>query len=277
MFSIFTADYRLLWTGGDREKKRGQREGYSDDSLYVVEGLQQLGKASYSLAVYRVHSDSGDITWLHSETVLEMGYSPLFLSPRMDRHSRRVFIPCPDNGVTVVHLDGDRLERESTLTCVKYAVSVDVMSPDTVYVGDKDSNSVRVVDITDDRITATLETPDTVGDEPPYSLAVLGDSVMVCYGKCTLVIYRHGSCTPVRVIPHPRGLRDVTAISTDCRSNYIVTDYEIRSVFIIDANGELCHTVNIPHTDSEPWDCAVVNQQLWVGCNNGDIVIMSSQ
>ncbi len=175
-------------------------------------------------------------------------------------------------------------ERERTLTCVGYAISVDVMSPDTVYVGELDSGSVHVVSITADRKTATLEKPDTVRDEPPLSLAVLGDSVMVGYGVSTLVIYRHSSPAPVRVIPHPAGLERVTAVSTDCHSNYIVTDSETRSIFMIDADGNLCHTVNIPHADSDadsrPQDCAVVNRQLWVGCDdlyNGDIVIMSSR
>ncbi len=197
----------------------------------------------------------------------------------MDRHSRRVFVPCYDSGVTVARLDGDRLVSERTLTCVEWAISVDVMSPDTVYVGD--SKRVHVVSVTDDRKLSTLDKPDTARGESLHSLAVLGDSVMVCYGPSTLVVYRHGSPAPVRVIPHPGGLEWVTAVSTDCRSNYIVTDIMTRSVFIIDSDGKLRHRVNIPDTDSdtysEPMDCAVVNRQLWVGCYNGDIVIMSSQ
>ena len=200
----------------------------------------------------------------------------------MDRHSRRVFVPCYDSGVTVVRLDGDRLVRERTLTCVSYVISVDVMSPDTVYVGDW-RGSVHVVSITDDRQISTLETPDTMRGEPHSQCwaAVLGDNVMVCYDFSTLVLYRHGSPAPVRVIPRPRGLKLVRAVSTDCRSNYIVADSEARSVYIIDSNGDLQHTVNIPDTDSDPYsglrDCAVINRQLWVGCGNGDIVIVSSQ
>ncbi len=99
------------------------------------------------------------------------------------------------------------------------------MSPDTVYVGDWDMPySVHLVSITDDRIISTLDKPDTVMGEWPFSLAVLGDSVMVCYGLSTLVMYHRGSPAPVMVIPRPGGLERVTAVSTDCHSNYIVTD-----------------------------------------------------
>ncbi len=248
---------------------------YSDGCLYVQEGQRESGR--YNLTVHSVQSDSGHIIWLDTLTGLgEVGW-PWSLCPRVDHHSRRVFVPRLTSGVTVARLDGDRLVRERTLTCVRFAISVDVMSPDTVYVGDYDSRSVHVVNITADRIISTLDKPDTMRGKVPLSLAVLGDSVMVCYGRSTLVVYRHGSPAPVRVIPRPGGLEEVTAVSTDCRSNYIVTDYLTSSVFIVDADCELRHAVNIPHTDSEPQDCAVVNRQPWVGCGNGDIVIMSSQ
>ncbi len=283
-------DYRgLAVTGMRRMTQAGDDQlglCYSEGFLYVVEGQKELGRDiySHSLAVYNVPSGSGHITRLDTLTGLGPGYW-LFLCPRMDRHSQRVFIPCPSSGVTIARLDSERLVRERTLTCV-HAIIVDAMSPSTVYVGDRNSRSVHVVDIRDDRITATLEKPNTVRrGEEPYSLTVLGDSVMVCYGGGTLVVYRHGSSAPVRVIPHPGGIEGVSVVSTDCRSNYIVTNYETKSVFIIDSNGDLHHTVNISDTHSNTdsdfgsltVDCAVVNRQLWVGCLNGNIVIMSSQ
>ncbi len=254
---------------------------YSEGWLYMVEWRQE--SVSLSLTVHSVQSDNGHITWLDTLTEMgEGGWLPVSLCPRVDRHSRRVFVPCLGSGVTVARLDGDRLVRERTLTCVRGALSVDVMSPDTVYVCDV-GRSVHLVNITDNRIISTLEKPDTLRYKPPRSLAVLGYSVMVCYGidDPTLVVYRHGSPAPVRVIPRTGGLERVTTVSTDCRSNYIVTDRWTRSVCIIASDGELRHTVNIPHTDSDtdsgPQDCAVVNRQLWVGCGNGDIVIMASQ
>ncbi len=252
---------------------------YSEGCLYVVERLmKESGRYSVSLTVYTVQSDSGHITRLDTLT-LPGGQWRWSLRPRVDRHSRRVFVPCEKSGVIVAHLNGDKLVRERTLTCVSDAVSVDVMPPDTLYVGDwsSDSSKVHVVDVRDDRIMSTLETPDTARDEVPWNMAVLGDNVMVGYGDLALVVYRHGSPAPVRVIPHPEGLSEVSVVSTDCRSNYIVADRETRSVFIIDNNGELRHTVNIPDTDNRLWDCVLVNRQLWVGCLNGDCAIMSSQ
>ena len=54
------------------------------------------------------------------------------------------------------------------------------------------------------------------------------------------------------------------------------TDWKANFIFAMDFNGNLRHTVSIDNGYT-PWDCAVVNRQLWVGCVRGDIVIMSSQ
>ena len=253
---------------------------HSEGRLYVAEGQQEeSGRWSYSLTVHSVQSDSGQITRLDTLTLLGADIRSS-LCPRVDRHSSRVFFPCRD-GVTVARLYGDRLVREMTLTCVRMAFSVDVMSPDTVYVVDRDTERVHLVNITDDRKILTLEKPDTVRGWPER-LAVLGDSVMVCYSNDTLVVYRHGSPIPVRGMQKIVGLNYMPTVSTDCLSNYIVTQSETRYVHIIDSDGERHHSVYIPdsYTDSDtvslPTDCAVVNRQLWVGCSNGDIVIMSS-
>ncbi len=250
---------------------------YSDGALYVRERWKiTKDRSIYSLAVYRIQSD---ITLL-DRLKLEMSVLWYSVSPRVDRHSQHVFVPCRDSGVTVVRLDRDRLVRKRTLTCVKDAVSVDVMSTDNAYVGDYDSESVHVVDIINDRITLTLEKPDIGKDNLPHSLAVLGDSIMVAYGYTdpTLVVYRHGSPAPVRVIPRPGGLQELTVVSTDCHSlKFLLTDNVTNSVFVIDENGELHHRVNIDTESSTLSDCAVVNRQLWVGCYSGDIIMMSSQ
>ncbi len=116
---------------------------------------------NHSFAVYQVHHASGYITLLDR---MDLGISVVVWSvcPRVDHHSRRVFVPCWGNGVVVAHLDGERLVRERTLNSVLYAESVDAMSPDTVYVCD---SRVHSVDINHDSITSTLEKPDTVRDE----------------------------------------------------------------------------------------------------------------
>ena len=188
-----------------------------------------------------------------------------------------MFFPVLAQGITVARLDGDRLVREKTLTCVWEAISVDVLSPDTVYIGDMER--VHVVDVRDDRIMLTLEKPGPVElYGKPYGLAVLGNTVMVFYGNLAgcLVAYSHGSPVPVRVITHPEGLQSVSAISTDCQRHFLLTDQFADSVFVIDASGNLCHTVNTG-THSGLMDCVVVNKQLWVGTMSGDIIIMSSQ
>ncbi len=280
-------DYRGLVVA---ERRRITQAGYhlqglcyGDGWLYAGERHElKLGRFSYrvshSLAVYLVQRDSGEITLLDRLELTGWKFEvEVSMCPRIDRHSRRVFIPCGLSGVTVAHLDGDRLVRERTLVCVREAANVDIMSSDTVYVGDRDSRSVHVVDVRNDRITSTLAKPDTVRDRWPSSLAVLGDSVIVSYGASgpSLVVYRHGSPTPVRVII-PTEEQSVGAVSTDWQHNILLTNREIESVFVTDISGRLCHTVNIA-TYSGPVDCAVVNRQLWVGCYYGDIVIMSSQ
>ena len=186
---------------------------YNEGCLCVLEERRESFRHSFNLTVHRVQPDSRHITRLDTltltqiVTMLRKGGLPysLTLCPRVDRHSRRVFVPCQFSGVTVARLDGDRLVKERTLTCVSWAISVDVMSPDTVYVGDRDSKTVHVVSITADRIISTLQTPDTVRDDWPYSLAVLGDSVMVCFNYSTLVVYRHGSPRPCQGDTPPWG------------------------------------------------------------------------
>ncbi len=249
---------------------------YSHDCLYVGEERDvESGRHNYSLAVYQVHRDSGDITLLDRLELGEGDQVLWYIHPRADRHSRRVFVPCRDIGVTVARLDGDRLVREMTLTSVKHPESVDVMSPDTVYVGDWHSDSVHAVDVKNDKITLTLTKPDTV-KRLPWRLKVLGDSVIVCYGYDTLVVYHHGSPAPVRVIPCPGGLQFVSAVNCHSQDHLMLTDWKVKSVFVIGLSGDLRHTVNI-NPDSHPVDCVVVTRQLWVGCLNGDIIIMSSQ
>ncbi len=203
---------------------------YSDSCLYTGEWRKVgSGKYSWTLAAYRLHCKSGNITLLDR---LELGVAggPWFVNPRIEHHSRRVFVPYYDRGVAVARLDGDRLVRETVLTCVRFAVSVDVMSPYTVYVCDREGRSVHVVDVRVDRIRSTLITPEAVRGERPDNLGVLGDSVMVGYYCGPLVIYRHGISAPIKVIPRPGGLQQLLAISTDCERHFILTDYDTKSI-----------------------------------------------
>ncbi len=253
---------------------------YSDGCLYAGE-QEPVGRDSYkySVAIYRVQGDHEDIR-LMDRLELEGEWEGWFVQPRVERHSRRVFVACYELGVSlIVHLrDADRLVREKSLNCVRNADKVDVIPPDNAYVLENGSN-VHVVDVRDDRIISTLEKldPDIEGYGEPNNLVVLGDSVMVGYsGGCTVAVYHHGSPTPVSVITHPEELYGVFAVfSTDWQRHFLVTNRESNRVFVMDTKGNLRHTVDID-TDSSAEDCIVVNGQLWAGCRNGDIVIMSA-
>ncbi len=221
------------------------------------------------------------------------------ICPRVERNSRRVFVPLGLFGVVVARLGAGTLVRETTLTCVKGAYSVHAVSPDTIYalhvvhpIKSTLRHAACVVNTREDRQMLQLQKPDTVGRAIPSAVAVLGDNVMVAYTTYVtensvldnsgiselplpgdLVIYRHLHPEPVRVIPWPGGLRHLSAISTDCQSHFLLTDMT-KSVFVMDVNGNLRHRVSI---DSKypAIDCAVVNRQLWVGFENSHIVTLS--
>ncbi len=225
------------------------------------------------LVAYQVHCDSGGITLLDK---LELGLTEGIhqsILPRLEHHSQRVFIP-GDSGVTVDHLDWGRLVKERTLTCVRYAVSVDIMSPDTVYVSN--GSDVSAVDVTNDSVMWTLEQPSTMIHHPPYCLAVLGDNVMVGLFHGTPVMYLHDCPIPDRARPQIWGLGCPYTISTERKHHFLITDSTSNAVYVVDASGTLLHRVDIDTTSSTV-DCAVVNKQLWVGCKSGDIVIMSTE
>ncbi len=244
---------------------------YSDGCLYTLQQPVQPDRQNVILAVYHVRRDSADITLLDT---LELGLPLAMCHCRVERHSRRVFIPRRKRGVTVIRFSGDKLVTERTLTCVKRADSVDVMSPNTIYVG---SDGVYVVDVRNDRITSTLELP-TKGIGTLFRLALLGDIVMVADNDATAVLYHHGSPVPVKVVTFPSGvMRYLPAISTDFHRHFLVADSRTSSVHVLDINGNLRHTVESVYAATMPWRCAVVNRQLWLGFSSGDIVIMSSQ
>ncbi len=256
--------------GGYRLEGLCYRDGY----LYTVERWQDeipVYRSGYSLVVYRVQNNSGYITML-DRLEIDTGVLEVSVCPRVDRDSRRVFVPCIGCGVTVAYLECDRLVRQKTLTCVRDVVSVDVMSADTIYVCDYDSASVRVVDVRRDKVTSTLNTPFIMRGELPITLAVLRDIIMVGYTAQTVVFYRQGIRAPFKTIHRLPRLQSVSAVSTDCLGYFIVT--ALKSVFVMDVTGNLLHTVNID-TDDLAQDSTVVNGHLWVGCANGSIAVTS--
>ncbi len=235
--------------------------------LYTVEGRDGVG--SYRLAAYSV-TNQDTVTLLDT---LDLGEG--VGDPRVDHHSGRVYIACGPSGVCVVRYDGSKLVPVTTLRCVGTADSLAIVSTNTLYVIDWDKMTVSLIDDTQDRVTTRLQLPQELTDTPPDNISVLGDTVLVGFDE-TLVLYRHGVPTPGKVMPRPQGLKYVTALSTDHHSSFLVSSGRSHTVSVLDVSGNLTHTIPIPG-DRQPRDCTVVGEQLWVGCDNGDIIVMSSQ
>ncbi len=266
---------KLKEIGRWRIDSSGDLQGLSlvDCKLLVVWGRG----GSYNKCMLRAYSrsyDEGIGTYFRHLDSMTL-HAEYARSPRVDRHSHRIFVPCEIGGVVVARMDEDKFVEEKTLTSVKEAHNVDAVSPDIIYVCDWDTYSVKVVDVTRDVITATLEKPEEAEGKRPVRLAVLGDSIMVTYDGLILTVYRHGIVAPVKVIRPPEGLKLVSAMSTDGMGHFLLTDFKTKSVFAFDFNGHLRCRVHV-NNDSKTCDCVVVVRELWVGCTNGDIVFMSS-
>ena len=223
--------------------------------------------------MYRVTGQ--DLTLLDTVTV-EGGWYP-----RVDGHSKQVYIPHGTyRGVSVIGWDDTRLTTPRVLKCVDRCVSVGVLSPHTLCACDRTSGSVSVVSVTDDAVTATLQKPLKVRGQAPYLTAVLGGSVLVMYEGHSPVVYNgvsQWSQSPGTAVTRPAGLQFVRGVSSDGVSRFFLCDPDSTAVYILDVSGQLCDKVNIDTASLQVWDCTVGDGKLWVGCHNGDIVIMSPQ
>ncbi len=194
--------------------------------------------------------------------------------PRVDGNTQQIYIPNGSGGVSVVSVEDNQLKTHSRLTCVGECYSVGVLSQHTLCVCDQDSGSVSVVKVAEDTVTARLGGPAWVKDERANKTAVLGKALLVCYQKCNLVVYENGVFSPGTMVTWPQGLQSVKNMSSDGVSRFLVCDCESKAVFILDVRQKLCDKVNI-RTQSKVYDCTVGDGKLWVGCRNGDIVVMS--
>ncbi len=243
--------------------------------LYVTERRMEAGSYRYRLAVYHVMNMMNQNT-IPPLSTLYLDLQDAYRQPRVDGQSGLVYIPCMSHGVRVVRYDGSQVVPVTTLRCVLGASSLAVVSPNTLYISDKVSKTVCLVDVAQDRIIGRLQEPQEVRGEWPDLIAVLGDTVLVVYGDNDLVIYHHGVSTPGQALLRPPGLLTVSGLTTDDHSNFLLTDSYSDTVYVMDISGKLTHTISIPG-DRRPVDCTVVGILLWVGCINGDIVVMSSQ
>ncbi len=240
---------------------------YHDSRLCVVE-LQ--GSTRY-LCMYEVRDDH-ELVPLHFVNIPGGG-----LNARVDGHRQQLYIPrLYSHGVSVVSWKNNRLTVESTLTCVGVCRSVGVLSPYRLCVCDRTSGSVSLVSVTDDTVTATLGKPVGVGDEKPRDTSVLGNSILVRYGDRKLVVHGDGESSPGTMVTWPAGLQSLWGMSSDGVSRFLLCHFKNNKVFILDVSGKVCDKISID-TDSVVWDCTVGDGKLWVGCGNGDIIVMSSQ
>ncbi len=192
--------------------------------------------------------------------------------PRADGHTQQVYIPNNSGGVSVVSLEDNRLKTQPSLASVGECYSVGVLSPHTLCACDP--GGVSVVRVTDDTVTAKLEKPVSARDKRAYKVAVLGNIILACYENRNLVVYENGVSSPCTVVTWLEGLQSVQNISSDGVSRFLICEGENKAVSILDVHRKLCDKINID-TDSTVEDCTVGDGKLWVGCLNGDIVVMS--
>ncbi len=230
----------------------------------------EWGSTNYWLALYDISSpEDGSLTLLDK---VEMRKDLYFGHPRVD-YSHRVYVPCASFGVRIFRCEDCRLlPARDPLMCVGNAVSVCVNTADTVFVGDWDTPSVCLVNVSSDTVIRRLERPVQVLGLP-YYVSVLGQTVLVCYYDATLVTYRTDIPTPGQVLQTPEGLERVTSITTDAHSSiFIVTGY--RSVFVLD-DKLIWHRIYT----GEDYICdgSMVQSQLWLGYDGGEIAVLTSQ
>ncbi len=261
--------------------------------LYTIESQSEteFPNQRYSLAVYST-TDTDSVMLLQLD-VVDLTVNTVG-KPRVDHQSGRVYIPCGQAGVLVMKYDGSELVQVTILRCLRKTGMLAVVSTDTLYVRDSASNTVCLVDVSQDRVIAKLQEPRGVKGKKPMQIhvAVLGDTIVVLYGgnryrrnqhskipKCTckLVIYRHGDPTSGKQLCPDwlQRLQRVSDLTTDHHSSFLLVDSDSHTVYVMDVIGNFTHTIPIP-VNRQPWACTLVRDQVWLGCHNGDIIAMSS-
>ena len=169
---------------------------------------------------------------------------------------------------------------------MKNATGLAVVSADTLYVCDMDSDTVCLVDVTQDRVTDKLQAPEKCGvGYGPCQIALLGDTLLVMYEYYSLQFYylaisRHCVPMPGKMLPRQPQLTPYwpTMLTTNHHSNFLLPNHETdgtKAVYLFNTNGNLTHTIPIPG-DRLPNSCTVVGRQLWIPCGR-KIIVMSSQ
>ncbi len=249
-----------------------------DGKLYTVE--ENTEDYKIKLAMYDISGAGGaNLILLDSVQLRGRGWQ----YPRVDQHGLGlVYVPCREAGTRIFRCEGSRLvSARDPLTCVERARSLAVYTEDTVYICDRTSNTVCLVSVSTDTVVSRLEKPEQVGGYTPDHVSVLGETILVCYGKNTLVAFHSDSPTLGQVLQTPEGLVDVSSISTDGHSRFLVTCHTPKSVYVLDISGDVQDIIQ-PNLSDLPddvtlQDCAVAQSQLWVQYYWGHIVVMSPQ
>ena len=261
-----------------------------DNIFYILERAYR-NEQPYRLSTYALDKDKKKLKRLDSLTLETTRFGSRGVWwPRSDPRERCVYLPCEGDGLMVLRWEGGRVVKTKTLTCVTSAVSVAVMSSRCLYVGDGQNRDVCVIDVLQDRITDRLSVPKGFEGKYPLRLTSLGDNVLVGYeyipafdgppfGRLsqyldTLVLYKHPSRVPVRVV-HPEGLKHMEGIGSDKHSKFLMVDRFTHLVFVLDAKGAVSRKVFIPG-DKVLMDSAVADGKLWLACEAGEIIAMSS-
>ncbi len=248
---------------------------YFSGRLYTTEScgdIDEVGDDRYRVAVYSVN-DQENVTLLDT---LDLEVLPIRLC--IDRQSGQIYFSSEYRGIYVMRYDCSKLVTITTLRCVKSPLDLAVVSPDILYVCDSYSDTVCLVDVTRDRIITRLQHPEDALTAPyPFTIAVVGDRVLVGYQNDSLFIYRHGVTTPDTALPslHLQGLEFITSLTTDHHSSFLLVDEASNTLFVLDISGNVTHTISVPG-NGKPGDCTVVEGQLWFACENGNIIVMSS-
>ncbi len=194
--------------------------------------------------------------------------------PRVDG-SHRVYVPCGMFGVWIYRCQNGCLRLDSgPLECVRDARCVCVNTADTVFLGDWDTKSVCLVNVSSDIVIRRLEKPAQVRGLPLY-MSVLGPTVLVCYKEkvSTLVTYRSDSLNPGRVLQRPED-SIITSITTDSHSSSVLITGWYGYVYVLD-DKLIWHRIYTG--DRGLMECDVVQSQLWLGYENGDIAVLTSR
>ena len=251
---------------------RLRRICHHDNKLYCYVQLIEEHKIKYLLTVYDTSGCGGTLRLLDSVQV-ECTRSRFNKGLAVDKWTHRVYVSC-DTEVLIFRWEDNGLVRVGTLRCVKDCGDITVNSAETVFICDNTYRHERVclIDVVTDTVISELEKPIGLGLFFDAShVSVLGQTVLVCYANNCLATYRRDSTTSPHVLQRPEGLTDISSITTDGHSSFLVTDQREKCMFVFDEQGYFCHKIDIDIMKGRQRvllaGCAVISSQLYVGCN----------